>query len=148
MPHLIVKGADKAIAFYEKAFGAKEIMRFADDELGHFIAHAELALGDAVLSLSDESPGWGNIGPRALGGSPVVLTLECASVDDVATRAVAEGARLVFPVADQFYGYRQGRIEDPFGHLWILSTRQESLSVDEMRARLARTRSESRSSAK
>ena len=77
-----------------------------------------------------------NVGPKRLGGSPVVLTLEVPDVDAVAARALKLGARIVFPIADQFYGYRQGRIEDPFGHLWILSKRLRDMTVDEMHASL------------
>jgi PhnB protein len=139
MPLLVVKDAAAALHFYQTVFGARETMRFADEALGGHIAHAELAVGDSVFALAEESPGE-NRGPKGLGGSPVVLTLECQDVDDVARAALAAGARLVFPVADQFYGYRQGRIEDPFGHLWVLSTRKEELSVEDMHRRLARQR--------
>ncbi|AUX24932.1 glyoxalase [Sorangium cellulosum] len=137
-PHLVVADAPGAIAFYKRAFGATEKMRLADPKLGGNIVHAELVIGDARFTLAEEAPEWNTRGPRALGGTPVVLTLHVEDADAVAARALEAGARIIYPIADQFYGQRAGRIEDPFGHQWILSTFIEDVPMDEMQTRLAR----------
>ena len=132
-PYLVVDGAAQAIAFYTRAFGAKETMRLA--EPGGRIGHAEITIGDALVMLADEHPEINIRGPKALGGSPVTLHLQIDDVDAVAAGAVAAGATVVFPVKDQFYGKRSGRFEDPFGHVWILSTHVEDVSTEEMQRR-------------
>jgi PhnB protein len=132
-PYLVVDGAAQAIAFYARAFGAKETMRLA--EPGGRIGHAEITIGDALVMLADEHPEMNIRGPKALGGSPVTLHVQVDDVDAVAARAVAAGATVVFPVKDQFYGERSGRFEDPFGHIWILSTHVEDVSPEELQRR-------------
>jgi len=132
-PYLMVNGAARAIEFYKKAFGATEVMRLTDP--AGRIAHAQVKIGAAPIMLAEETLEWGNKSPQTLGGSPVILDLYVADVDAVVERAVAAGAKLVFPVADQFYGYRSGRISDPFGHVWIVSTQKEDLTTEEMQKR-------------
>jgi PhnB protein len=132
-PYLVVAGAAEAIAFYAKAFGATETMRLV--EPSGRIGHAEITIGNALVMIADEHPEMGIRGPRALGGSPVTLVVQVDDVDAVATQAVAAGAKVVFPVKDQFYGERSGRFEDPFGHVWILSTHVEDVSPEEMQRR-------------
>ncbi|WP_437990044.1 VOC family protein [Sorangium sp. So ce145] len=138
VPHIVVAGAPDAIAFYKKAFGATEKLRLADPKLGGAIVCAELVIGDSIISIADEAPQWNARGPKALGGSPIVLTLNVEDPDAVAARAIEAGAKIIYPIADQFYGRREGRIEDPFGHQWILSAVIEDVSVDEMQVRMAR----------
>ena len=133
IPYLMVNGADAAIAFYKKAFGATEVMRLT--EPSGKIAHAQVKIGDAPVMLAEETKEWGNHSPQTLGGTPVIIDLCVDDVDAVVERAVAAGAKLVFPVADQFYGYRSGRISDPFGHVWIVSTQKENLTNEEMQRR-------------
>ncbi len=133
-PYLMVRGAGRAIEFYKKAFGATELMPPLLDPKGK-IMHAELKIGDSPIMIADESPEWGNRSPQSLGGSPVVIALHVEDVDALASRAVAAGATVLIPVADQFYGHRAGRLEDPFGHIWILSTRKEDVSPKEMQKR-------------
>ena len=133
IPYLMVNGADAAIAFYKKAFGATEVMRLT--EPSGKIAHAQVKIGDAPVMLAEETKEWGNRSPQTLGGTPVIIDLCVDDVDAVVERAVAAGAKLVFPVADQFYGYRSGRISDPFGHVWIVSTQKENLTNEEMQRR-------------
>jgi PhnB protein len=120
-PRLVVARAAQAIDFYVKALGATEVGRHADPEQGGLIVHAELKLDDVSFTLTEEQRQWGNLGPRSLGGTPVILHLEVADADEVGRRMQAEGAEVVFPIADQFYGRREGRLRDPFGHLWIIS---------------------------
>ncbi len=134
-PYLIVKGAAKALDFYVKAFGAKELFRFPmpDGRLGH----AEIKIGDSHIMLADEFPDMGARGPETLGGSPVGLCLYVEDVDAVAEQAIAAGAKVVRPVKDQFYGDRSGTFTDPFGHQWTIATHKEDVSPEEMQRRSA-----------
>jgi PhnB protein len=132
-PYLVIAGAAEAIAFYTRAFGATETMRLA--EPSGRIGHAEITIGDALVMIADEYPELSIRGPKALGGSPVTLHLRVDDVDAVAARAVAAGAKVLIPVQNQFYGERSGRFEDPFGHVWVLSTHVEDVSPEEMQRR-------------
>jgi len=134
-PYLIVSGASDAIAFYKKALGAQEVMRLADP--GGKVHHAEIKIGDSRIMLADEHPELQALSPKTIGGSPVSIHLYVADVDAAVERAVAAGAKLVRPVADQFYGDRVGGIEDPFGYRWFFATRKEDLTMDEIRRRAA-----------
>jgi PhnB protein len=132
-PCLIVRDASRAIDFYKRAFGATELMRLADPSTGK-LWHAEVRIGDAPIAIADEDPDY-NLSPQSLGGSPVIVQVYVDDVDAVASQAVAAGAQVVFPVADQFYGDRAGRLADPFGHIWIVATHKEDVPIDEMRRR-------------
>jgi uncharacterized glyoxalase superfamily protein PhnB len=127
-PRMFVRGADNAIEFYQRAFGAIELGRFADPS--GKIVNAEIKLGDSIISLAEESPEYGNHSPQSLGGATMILTLNVADADAVWNQAVAAGAKVIFPLKDQFYGFRQGRLEDPFGHLWIVSTQIENVAPE------------------
>ncbi|MGE0608081.1 MAG: VOC family protein [Pirellulales bacterium] len=134
-PYLIVQDAKRAIEFYRQAFGATENMRLTmpDGKVGH----AELQIGDSRIMLADEFPDMGAKCPASYGGTPVSLLLYVADVDAAAERAVAAGATVKRPVADQFYGDRSGVFVDPSGHNWSLATRKEDLSNEEMQRRFA-----------
>ena len=132
-PYLMVKGAAKAIEFYKRVFGAVEVMRLSGSD--GKVAHAEIRIGDSMLMLADESPEWGNRSPETLGGTPVFIALYLPDVDAVAARAVEAGAKILIPVADQFYGDRMGRLADPFGHIWLVATHKEDVSAEEMQKR-------------
>ena len=134
-PYLIVKGAASAIAFYEQAFGAKELYRLAEPD-GR-VAHAELQIGDSRVMLADENPQMGARGPQSIGGTPVSLSLYVEDVDATVARAVKAGAKLIRPVADQFYGDRTGGVTDPFGHAWFVMTHVEDVPPDEISRRAA-----------
>jgi PhnB protein len=131
-PMLAIRGAVEAIEFYRHAFGARETMRLTGP--GGSIAHAELAIGDGLIMLAEEDPRF-NAVPEVLGGTPVIVHLYVPDVDAVVARAVQAGARVLIPVADQFYGDRAGRIADPYGHVWIVSTRQAEMTPEEMQRR-------------
>jgi PhnB protein len=133
-PLLRVRDAARAIEFYTRAFGAREVMRF---EAGGRIPHAQLAVGNATILLGDEAPEHGYPSPDQLGGSPITIRLDVDDPDAAVERAVAAGARLVMPVADQFYGERTGQVVDPFGYRWALTKVTEEMSVDEMHRRMA-----------
>jgi PhnB protein len=134
-PYLIIKGAAQAIEFYKKAFGATEVMRFAQPD--GKIGHAEIKIGDSHIMLADEFPEMGARSPQSLGGSPVSILLYVEDVDAQAKLAVAAGAKAVRPVKDQFYGDRSGSFEDPFGHQWHIATHVEDVAPDEMHKRAA-----------
>jgi PhnB protein len=135
-PRLVVVDAPAAIDFYVKVFGAEETLRVADPSGGKIVC-SELVIDGCMISLAEEDRQWNTLGPKALGGTPVALTLNVDDVDAVAARAIEAGARIIFPINDQFYGWRQGRIEDPFGHQWILSTFLEDLTAEQMETRMA-----------
>jgi PhnB protein len=133
-PYLAIKSAVGALEFYKKAFGATETYKLIvpDGRLGH----AELRLGDSLIMLSDEFPEFGGKAPEALGGSPVSIHLYVEDVDAFVKRAVAAGARVLKPVADQFYGDRSGQLEDPYGHLWWVAAHKEDVAPEEMQKRV------------
>jgi PhnB protein len=131
-PYLTVSGAAAAIAFYEKVFDARELFRL--DAPDGRIGHAELMISGTWVMISDEYPEMQVYGPQTL-GSPVTLHLYVADVDAVVERALAAGATLLRPVADQFYGDRGGKLRDPFGHQWWLATHTEDVSPQQMRER-------------
>jgi PhnB protein len=134
-PYLILSGASDAIAFYKRVLGAEEVMRLADP--GGKVHHAEISIGDSRIMLADEHPEIQALSPKTVGGSPVSIHLYVEDVDRAVERAVAAGAKLVRPVADQFYGDRVGGIEDPFGYRWFIATHKEDLTIDEIRRRAA-----------
>lgn len=139
-PYLIAPGASEAIEFYKKAFNATELFRMAgpDGKVGH----AEILIGNSPVMLADECPERGVRGPGSYGGCAVSLLLYVEDVDTLFAQAVAAGARVVRPVADQFYGDRMGCVEDPFGHTWHIATHVEDVSPEEMKRRAqAATRS-------
>jgi len=132
-PYLTVKDAASAIEFYKKAFGAIETMRLA--EPGGKVGHAEIMINGSPIMMSDEYPELDALGPQSRGGTTVGIHLYVDNVDEVFTRAVAEGATALRPVKDEFYGDRSGKLADPFGHVWYVSTRKEALSAEEMTKR-------------
>ena len=133
IPYLAVTDAPKALDFYKTACDAEEVMRF--EMPGGIIGHAEIKIGNSMVYLAEENEEWNNIGPRILGGTSVRICLEVEDADAIVAQAVNAGAEILMPVEDQFYGYRQGRIGDPFGHQWVVSTNTEHLTEEEMRQR-------------
>lgn len=118
-PKLLVSDADSAIDFYTQALGAELNLRVADDH--GVVNHAELTLGSAVFALAQSVEEWGWNDPGSIGGSPVLFTLTVSDPDATAEYMVKHGAELVIPVDNRPYGKRQGRVRDPFGHLWVIS---------------------------
>ena len=137
-PYLVFDGAGGAIEFYKRALGASEVLRL-DDPSGR-IHHAEIKIGDSCIMLADEHPELQALSPKTIGGSPVSLHVYVEDVDAAVDRAVKAGAKLVRPVADQFYGDRTGGVEDPFGYRWFIATHKEDLTIDEIRRRAAAQR--------
>jgi len=133
--YLIIRGAARALEYYNKAFGATEIMRFPGEN--GTIGHAEIKIGDGVVMLADEMPDMGYRSPEALGGTPVSLMFYVPDVDVRFARAIAAGGTVRQPVKDQFYGDRSGTLVDPFGHVWTIATHVEDVSAEEMQKRMA-----------
>ena len=129
-PSLFVVGAAKAIEFYKKALGAQELMRFPGPDGA--IMHAEIKIGDSIIMLADEMPEQGGRGPKSIGGTPVSFFVYRENVDTEWKRAVDAGAKVLVPLADQFWGDRTGCLEDPFGHQWWLAQHLQDLTPEEI----------------
>jgi PhnB protein len=115
-PYLIVQDTGKAIEFYERAFGAKEVyINFTPD--GKKIMHAEIKIGDSVVMLSDEFPQGKCRSPKTIGGTSVIVHVYDEDVDKMFNRAVDAGATVIMPIMDMFWGDRYGQLMDPFGHM-------------------------------
>ena len=131
-PHLVCAGAAKAIEFYKQAFGAEEGARLPGPD-GRLM-HASVKIGDSQVMLVDEMPEWGALGPKSLKGTPVTIHLYVEDVDAFVERAVKAGAKVTMPVADQFWGDRYGKLEDPFGHHWSVATHVRDVSMEEVQS--------------
>jgi PhnB protein len=114
-PMLSVRNGAKAIEFYKAAFAATEIFRFEAPD-GSVVAH--LSLGSSDFWLADESPAHQNFSPDSLGGSTARMIIVADDPDAAFATAVVAGSRVIMPVGDQRYGWRVGRLVDPFGHHW------------------------------
>ena len=134
--YLTVPSATEAIAYYEKAFGAKPIMRMPGPD-GKSTVHAEIKIGDSVVMLSDENPQFGTTSPKTLGGTPVVMHLYVPDADAFFDRAVKAGCEVKYPLMNAFWGDRMGKLIDKYGHLWNVATHIEDVSPAEMERRSA-----------
>lgn len=132
-PYLRVKDAAAAIRFYTSVFSATE--RFRLTEPGGRIGHAELALGNVTLMLSDEYPEFDCLAPQQPGAGGVLIHLHVDNADQLAAAAMAAGATMMREPADAFYGERSCIIRDPFGHDWMLGHEIEQVSPEEMQRR-------------
>ena len=132
-PYLAVDDAARAIEYYVKAFGAKELVRM--EAPGGKVGHAELELGDSRIMLSDPFPQASTRPPKELGGTSASVFMYVEDVDAVVKRAVDAGATVTMEVADQFWGDRFGTITDPFGHVWSIATHVEDVPPEEMAER-------------
>jgi len=138
--YLIVRGAAKAIDYYQRAFGATELFRLP---MGDRIGHAEIRIGAGVVMLADEMLDMGYKSPQTLGGTPVSLMFYVTDVDTTFARAVAAGGTVQKPLQNQFYGDRSGTLADPFGHVWTIATHVEDVAPDEMDRRMKKAMQES-----
>lgn len=132
-PYLRVSDANGAIEFYKKAFGATELFRLT--EPNGRIGHAELKLGTHTIMLSDEYPEYGIYSPQKFEGTGSGIHLHVSDVDAWTTQAQAAGAEVLMPPTDMFYGERTAKLRDPFGHEWLLGSRIEDVSPEEMQRR-------------
>lgn len=133
-PYLIVNDCAAAIEFYKRAFGATELFRM--DAPGGKIGHAEIKIGNSPIMLADEMPEMGYRSAKAIGSTPVSLMIYVEDVDSVYPQAIAAGGKELKALQDQFYGDRSGTLEDPFGHVWTVSTHKEDVPPEEMERRM------------
>ena len=135
-PYLVIRGAAQAIDYYKKVFGATELFRM--DGPDGKVGHAELKIGNSHIMLADENPtmGPGHTSAATIGTSPVSLYVYVPEVDRVVERAKAEGAKILKPVQDQFYGDRNSFFQDPFGHLWNVATHIEDVAPKDLAERM------------
>ncbi len=135
-PRLVVADPDAALKFYQHALGAEIIERFTDNQ--NRVVHAAFSLDETLISLAQSVPEWGLLDPLALNGSPCLLHFTVSDPDRTAERMLSRGGKTIIDIADRPYGKREGRIADPFGHLWILSKTIENLAAEEISRRLKR----------
>jgi PhnB protein len=125
-PNIIVQGAEKAVEFYKNAFGAEEKVRLKMPD--GTITHCELMIGDSRLNLGEAMDGW----PV----HPLLAQLFVEDSDALFKRAVDAGAKVTMPMTDMFFGFRVGHVVDPFGGTWVISTRKEDVSTEEIQRRI------------
>jgi PhnB protein len=130
---LTVKDGAAAIDFYQRAFGARELMR-ANGPDGRLV-HAEIQVGDSRVMLGEEYPDMACLSPATVGHTTGSLYLYLPDVDAAFTRAVGAGAKVVMPVTDMFWGDRFASVEDPSGHRWGLATHMEDPTPEEIARR-------------
>jgi PhnB protein len=131
--HLTVRGADAASRWYTEAFGADELTRIVVP--GDRLIHVQLRIGDLRVTLADEFPEMSSYGPGHLGGTYGAIYLHVDDVDTAWARAVDAGATVLRPLADAFWGEREGQVLDPFGHRWGLTQHLHDVPLDELRDR-------------
>ena len=138
VPHLVIRGASEAIAFYTEAFGAKELFRMPGP--GDLLMHAQIIVKGSSIYLCDEMPECehGRVkSPATLGGTTFNIHLNVDDVDAVYAQAVEAGAEASMPPQDMFWGDRYGQIVDPFGHVWSIATHVEDVTPEQMTERMA-----------
>ena len=131
-PHVVVKDAPAAMAFYSKAFGAKELFRMPAPD-GR-IMHAQMMIGDAPLMLVEEMLEYGCKSPTSLGGSAVTIHLYVEEADRVFAAAIEAGAEEIMAPNDAFWGDRFSQARDPFGHIWSIATHKRDLTPAQIEA--------------
>jgi PhnB protein len=135
IPYLYIDGAGAALEFYKKALGAKVELSMPRPD--GKIMHAEMRIGDSVVMLADENEELKAFGPHHYGGVAGSLMVYLPDVDATFNQAVAAGATIERPLADQFYGDRTGGIVDPFGHHWYLATHVRDVGPEEIKQAMA-----------
>jgi len=117
-PQLFIRAGVTNIEFYQKAFGAIELRRFLNDDESYHVA--ELSIDGALFHLHEEKPQADELSPGNINGTTTLIGLFVSDVDAVMSQAIAAGATLISPAQSYDYGYRQGRVKDPFGHHWMI----------------------------
>ncbi len=131
-PYLVLKNCAEAIAFYTKAFGAKEKLRMPDPQ-GR-ISHAEIEIGDSTIMMADEAPQMDALSVEHFGGSPISLLIYTENCDAIYGQALAAGATSLREPADQPYGDRMSGVKDPFGYRWWIATHIRDVSPADIAA--------------
>ena len=132
-PYILVDDVSKALRFYKLAFGAKELLRL--EVIPGQISHAEFKIGNSVIMISETSP-HNNQTPYSGTCRNVCFMVYVDDVDAASQMALSAGMKLIKEVQNQFYGDRAGTFEDPFGHVWTISTHVEDVSVAEVTKRM------------
>lgn len=133
-PHLVIRGAAKAIEFYKQAFGAESLGAMSMPGSDK-IMHATIKIGDSMLMLADDFPEMGSHSPQdSPAGSGVVIHIYTADTDGMFQNAVAAGATVKMPPMDMFWGDRYAQVTDPFGHGWSIGTHVKDVAPAEMAA--------------
>jgi PhnB protein len=117
-PQLFINHGVTNIEFYTRAFDAEELYRLTNDDGSIHVA--ELSIDGTIFHLHEESLKSDSLSPEKYNGTTVILGLFVPDVDVVMNKAIAAGATVISPAQDYDYGYRQGKIKDPFGHLWMI----------------------------
>lgn len=130
-PSLVVRDSKKAIEFYKKAFGAKEVYQFPGPD--GKILHAMIQIGDSFIMMSDEFPAMGARSPTSIGGTPITIHLYVEDADKTFNQALDAGAKPTLPIMDAFWGDRYGCIADPFGHSWAIATHKKDMTPEELK---------------
>lgn len=126
-------GAAAAMDWYKKVFNATEKMRLTEPD--GKVVHGEIEIDGTVMMIAEEHPDY-NRSPKTLNGTSVIFGIYVPDADAVIQKAVDAGAKMIAPAADQFYGDRTGRIEDPFGYKWMVATHLKEVTVEEMQKQL------------
>jgi PhnB protein len=126
-PYLTVRGVRRLLEFVKHAFDAEVKFQMPTPDGG--VAHAEFRVGDSMVMCGEARDEWPPM--------PATLYLYVKDVDAVFQKAVAAGAEVVRPLADQFYGDRSGGVKDPCGNQWWVATHVEDVSMEEMGKRAA-----------
>jgi uncharacterized glyoxalase superfamily protein PhnB len=134
-PHIVVRGADRAAAFYRDAFGAEEVSRIPTPD-GRLMS-VTLRVAGGMLHLADEFPEMGVLSPASIGGTAVVLGLDTADARPLFDQAVAAGAVVLQPLTETFWGALHAQVEDPFGHRWNIDQQLREVPHDEVVAAAA-----------
>ena len=129
-PHIVVRGAARAVDWYTDVLAAEERLRIPVPD-GRLMS-VELRFGDSTVMLADEFPEMGIVSPQTLGGTYMALHLMVADVDGVWQRAFDAGAEVFHPLQDSFWGERHGQVIDPFGHRWGLAQHLRDVSHEEL----------------
>jgi PhnB protein len=135
-PRLVFDDVSMAIEFYRSTFGAEKLREpFAGPD--GKVVHGEIRIGDSVVYVTDEGDDRDGVAPSSTGKRvTAVMAINLPDVDRIWEQAVAAGCEVIYPLADQFYGDRAGRLRDPFGHQWILSTHIEDVDRGELDRRM------------
>jgi PhnB protein len=135
-PRLVFDDAVAAIELYRAAFGAEKLGEpFASPD--GKVVHAEIRIGDSVVYVTDQGDERDGAAPSSTGGRvTAVMAINVPDVDRLWEQAVAAGCEVIYPLADQFYGDRAGRLRDPFGHQWMLSAHIEDVDREELDRRM------------
>jgi PhnB protein len=133
--HIVVPDAAAASAWYARAFGGAERSRVPLPD-GRVMT-LEIALGESVVHVASEFPAMGIVSPLTLGGTATVLQIETGDARSLWERALAAGASVRHPLAEQFWGELHGQLTDPFGHRWNVAQRMRDVSPAEIAAAAA-----------